>query len=596
MKICICTVPLRGEPSKDVPLGAMAIVEAMGLAGHQAHLYDLDYLRPTQDQMLAYFLEQQYDLVGVSAVVSTTYKYVKQLVGLIKTHLPQTVVVVGGNLASSAELLLLKCQVDYCIAGEGERPLQELAQVLESGQAGPERLAEIQGLCYLDQNGEFRFSSYAKQLRPKEMYWPDYDLLEGQGTRSFYIYPPQLASYRAGLVGGDDVAGRFATLPIAKGCVNRCTFCHRWLKGYRARPVDQIVEHARMLKEKYGVGSVYLSDEAFGSAPRQSWELAEKLGELGLNWFAGGVRADAVDLEILQHWHKNGCFEVVFGTETGSQKMLDVMEKNTTLKDNVDSYRWAQQAGISVGALAFVLGMPGEDNATIAQSIEFVKQVLPFVDMAPGQMPSRRLSLNWALALPGCPLYEFARQQGLLGQGLEGEEAYLLRISNQEAYSLDHYLNYDSLPQLMLLIWQPWLLATADADFVQKNHGVKYSVWGVIRHLAGVYTDWQWARPADPTPGEQRPHKFAPIFINPLTRWLFYPLLACLVAWDAGTKARSRRHTLALVAKHLVFSLRGRLRKASPASTGSLRKSLQILEPAGGGDASDDALLLRLGR
>ena len=121
-KIVICTTPIRPYPTDFPPFGSMAIIQSI-----RKHLqadvsfYNIDYHRPNLAEVRKYFEDTQCDLLGISAVVSTAYAYVKKLVAIVKSVSPKTIIVVGGNLAASAEILHRKCGVDYCVIGDGER-------------------------------------------------------------------------------------------------------------------------------------------------------------------------------------------------------------------------------------------------------------------------------------------------------------------------------------------------------------------------------------------------------------------------------------------------------------------------------------------
>lgn len=582
MKICICNVPLRPYPDPFVPFGCLAVIQSLRKTGHEPLFYNLDFIRPSDLQVIAYMLEHRPDVLGISAVVSTSYGYVKNLIRLVRHHLPDIKVVVGGNLAASAEVLLRKAGVDFCVVGEGELPMNALVEALERDPADREALKEIKGLCFLEADGGFFFTGYQKSLPARDLSWPDYSVLEKQGTLYYYIYPTELSPERRELMPPERRKLRMANVQTSKGCVNRCTFCHRWLKGYRARPLDQIAAHLRYLKKEHNVGSIFLVDEAFGSNPKHARELAALLKELDLIWYAGAVRADAVDPDILHYWYECGCREVTYGTETGSQTILDVMEKHTTVQMNLDSFRLGAENGLPARAVQLVLGMPGENNRTVAETIEFLKQITPHLDMK-GKLPSRMFSLNLAMAFPGTPLYEYARSMGLVGRNLEEEEAYLLKVSNMEAFSHQHYINADRLPQLMYMCWTPWVQAEVEGHHLTERLGVRYPLGKVARILLGYYKAFGRLNPPReqtmvdlPEGGQVRPFRFAHLYLNPITRRVAYPLLTLMVAWDAGSKTGSRRHTFALLGKYLLWWARHRTGRVRGTAPGSLRARLGL--------------------
>lgn len=608
MRICICTTPIRPTPTTFPPFGSLAVIQSLRKIGEEVHFYNIDYFRPKHEQVTAYFAESQYDVVGISAVVSTSYAYTKYLADLIRTVSPNTVIVVGGNLAASAEILLRRCQVNFCVVGDGELIIQDLVKVLYEKPWNYDRLKTTKGICFLDENGKFYFTGYGARLPADMIEWPDYSILEADGSLPYFVSKKIPWDDRAR---PEPQGKRYAVVNFAKGCVSRCTFCHRWEKGYRARPVDQIVEHIHYLKDKYNVGFLSLGDENFGSDPKHAWGLTARLGEMGIVWRAGAVRVRTVNAEMLKHWKANGCTAVYYGIESGSQRMLDVMEKNANVQMAIDALRWTGEAGLFT-IIQLVLGMPGETDHTIRETIEFLKTVTPYLSLD-NSCPSSPMSINYAQALPGTPLYEYARQHGFIGKSLEDEEEYLIRISDTDAYSTDHFINYTGQPLLKVLMWRHWMTAEVDAHHMQRTLGITLPLLQVI---------WYFARPfirrlvgnrlakqlglkrmssADQTGSSYaksgyfniKPSPFTPLFLNPLTRRWFYPLLAIGVAiLSADSPMQAGR----LIAEHLYWSLTRRFRPGPRLPDKSLRKVV-LIEPTTISSPNGDMMIpLRLGR
>ena len=120
MKICIVTTPIRPKPTIYPPFGSMAIVQSLREINQNVHFYHIDYFRYSHDQIVEYFTKNQFDMVGISAVVSTAYEYTKYLTKVVKKINNKTLVFLGGGLAASAEILHKKANVDYCVFGDGE--------------------------------------------------------------------------------------------------------------------------------------------------------------------------------------------------------------------------------------------------------------------------------------------------------------------------------------------------------------------------------------------------------------------------------------------------------------------------------------------
>lgn len=466
MKIVLCTTPIRPVPTDYPPFGSMALVQSLRRqAGYDPYFYNIDGLRPSFDDVIRFFTTYQPDLIGISAVVSTAYTYTKALCQVLKQVLPQTPIIVGGNLAASAELLLRRCGVDLCGIGEGEHTIVRVARALQAmgGRVKRDALREIKNLAFLDERGDMVFTGYDLPIPAEEFLDPDYAILERDGLLNHYITDPlnradfaqDPRTYQPHRRGQ-----KMATVVSAKGCVARCTFCHRWDKGYRHLPPATIVRRMRHLRERYNVGFFMFGDENFGSDRRRLEELIALIKPMDILYQVGGVRCRSIDRELLLHLKESGCVALYYGMETGSPRMLEVMEKNATLAHNLQAAFWTHEVGLYT-TYQLVLGMPGENGETIDETIEFVKKITEILP----DPPCKKLSVNYIQALPGTPTYEHARQRGLLGASMDEEEAYLLRISDIDAADDSKFLNFTNDDYFTVQSWRVKILFEAQAHW-----------------------------------------------------------------------------------------------------------------------------------
>ena len=450
MRICIVTTPIRPEATTFPPFGSLAIIQSLRNVGNDCSFYHIDYHRYNHAQNCEYFKKNQFDIVGISAVVSTAYNYTKYLSDLIKEINHKTIVIVGGGLVASAEILHRKAQVDYCVAGDGEIIIKNLVEAIKEKKTSDNELSKILGITYIDSKDKFRFTGYEHPIPAPLLESPDYSILEDDNSIDHYI----------GFVGGraynpdkNFSEGKTAVVIVAKGCVARCTFCHRFEKGYRVNPLQKIIDHLKMLKEKYGVGRISIGDENFGSYKKETMELAKVLGSMGFVWNVGGIRAHTVDFESLKYWRKNGCEAVLFGIESGSPRILKVMEKKITLKQNIQALKDVYEAGLCT-VIQLVIGMPGETEETIEETVDFLLKTIEYYPEPFRNKINYLVSINYAQSLPGTPLYEYAREYGYIGKGVDAEEQYLIDISDKDAYDNDHFINFTKQPLLKVYSWR----------------------------------------------------------------------------------------------------------------------------------------------
>ena len=460
------------KPGAFPPAACTTLCNVLIKAGYDPVFYDIDAQRPSPETLSEYFKTGQFDIVGISAVVSTSYGYAKNLAEIIKRVSPKTKIVLGGNLAAAYEIVLRKCRVDVCVIGEGEKVLVNLVKHLEKyGDFDPagNELPEIKGIVYLGTDNSCRFTGYEDLISSDEIQEPDYELLSRFSDAGQYIFDP-MTRYDFAYDERSRETGRrgkkAATIFTSKGCVNKCTFCHRWIKGYRLIPVEKVISTIKHLMDNYNVGYFCISDECFGESVQWLEEFVRLIKPLNVLFQVGGVRVSILksDHTIIRRLKEAGLTAMYFGMESGSDKILNLMEKNATRGENLAVAKMCAEAGVYT-VIQLVIGMPGENDGTINETIEFVESVsdnLPY--------PSA-LSINYLQALPGTPCYELLRYYDFLGKTPEDEERYLLKISDINPDSRQ-YINVSEEPLSKVKLWDRRIIESNRIHWL-KRHGWK---------------------------------------------------------------------------------------------------------------------------
>ena len=600
MKVCISTTPIRPDSTEFPPFGSMAIIQSLRTIGIEADFYHIDYHRYSDEKIKNYFAKNQFDIVGISAVVSTAYKFTKKLTSIIKKTKPDTIVIVGGGLATSAKILHEKCSVDYCVLGDGEKIICNLVRLIQNQELTEENLNKCKGISFYNSKNQFIFTGYDSRPSADEIPFPDYTILEKIGCLDHYIQSKPFWMDGYG-IDYDKNGKKSATIITTKGCVARCTFCHRFEKGYRVRPVLDVIEHIKDLKNNYNVGYLSIADENFGSNKTLTKQLVKYLGSTGIKWRAGGVRAYTVDLETLKFWKQNGCEMVIYGIESGSPTMLKVMEKKVTLEQNINALKWAYEADLAT-VIQLVIGMPGETDKTIQETIDFLKKTWPYYSDCFRDKITVVVSPNYAQSLPGTPLYEYARKNNFIQNDIDGEEEYLIKISDTDAYQEDHFINYTKQPLLKVLSWRYWIkfeIFKCHLKYdlkISSNIFIKfYSLIIIICKLIfkKFKIDLEYTSPIEKKLNELgliesedgyfniKNNFYYLMYIVPWNRFT-YPIL-CIIIGMRFTKGLNRKLFL-MVVEHIKFSF---ISKNIQLPKESLRKLVNI---------TDDDAQLRIGR
>lgn len=440
------------------------IVKCMEKAGYSKQdidFYDVDMLLPTDDEVTSYLLKTKPDVIGLSAVVSTCYSQVKRLSHLARVALPNTLIVMGGSLAASANLVLNRTDVDVCVVGDGELAWLELLKAYSRNNLilNSDTLLKIKGLAFLN-SGRIEFTGYGESIPGDENYYPDYDLL----LSGLHDRPELLDNYfRPGMgtlyVRGDprsirqsETRPRLAQLWTTKGCVARCTFCQRSTKGYRVFNPESLEIHLKDLRTRFNVGFIHILDENFGSNMAYTKEIAEVFHRNEMLWFASGVRVSSVDADYIQFLKDHGCTSLKFGVESGSKTIMDVMEKKFTPERVFDSLKLLADRGM-YSPLAFMVGMPGESIASAIETGKFFGRLSHMQGINPRHGGS---AIFYALPLNGTPLFVYGQQKGVIGTSLDEEEAYLLSVSSTGADKLN-YINLNG-SKFLDVVWWDYLI------------------------------------------------------------------------------------------------------------------------------------------
>ena len=470
--VLLCTLPITA-PSEErrfldkqhcfrgPRLGVQVIRDYLIKAGYPSdHIsfLDIEMLALSDSELETYFKTHNPDVIGLSAVLSHSYLQVKRISRIIREVIPKACIVIGGNLAASAHVVLRKTDVDICIVGDGEEAFLEILTHIQSagGEVPLESIGGTKGLCFLSNENDLIFSGYATKPKNEFIPLPDYDffqsgLMEHRNLVNRYFTPLEKMGLWFSLDPRSHEPHRkpnVAQFFTSKGCTARCTFCQRNTRGYRLANLEDIEAHLKILIDKHNVGFISCMDENFGSRPEHARAFADLMHKYNLLWTATGVRCVNVSREDIEYFKTKGCCSLKFGVESGSQEILDSMEKNFTIND-VKTALTACWDNDMFSPLALMVGMPGEGEDTIKETGQFIGEMSYQLGIHPDFLG---YALFYALPFPGTPLYDHCTQVGLIATDLDSEEAYLSRMANGLTDKW-HYLNVNGANASEILSW-----------------------------------------------------------------------------------------------------------------------------------------------
>jgi radical SAM superfamily enzyme YgiQ (UPF0313 family) len=298
-------------------------------------------------------------------------------------------VIVCGSDASDNAAVYLGAGADYVIRGEGEGPLVELLAFLHAGDGDA---SAIRGISWRRDDGGVIANPPMPSLRRLDtLPTPAWDLVD-------------LADYRRIW---RQRHGRFSlNLVTTRGCPYHGNWCSKpiWGQQYSVRSPENVVAELRTLVELAGPEHIWFMDDIFGLKPNWVRRFADALANVDLRIrFKCLTRPDLLKREgEIDALAEAGCETVWIGAESGSQTILDAMEKGTEVGDIEDITQRLKARGIRVGFF-LQYGYPGETLADIRSTLGMLRRLLP-----------EELGISVSCPLPGTPFYE--RVQSELGQ------------------------------------------------------------------------------------------------------------------------------------------------------------------------------------
>jgi anaerobic magnesium-protoporphyrin IX monomethyl ester cyclase len=324
-----------------------------------------------------------------------------------------TVLAAGSDLTDHPQPYF-EAGVAYGLGGEADRTLCELLDVLTGRSSRP--VEAVAGLVFPDaqaEDGVRRTPPREPERQPDLFPFPAWDLLDVERYR---------AAWR-------QAHGRYSlNLVTTRGCPFHCNWCAKpiWGRRYAMRSPANVAEEMALVKRTLEPDHLWFADDIFGLQPKWVAELAHEVAARdAVIPFTIQSRADLMTPVAVDGLARAGCVEVWLGAESGSQKVLDAMDKGTRVSQIVDATRRLQQAGIR--ACWFLqFGYPGEVFADIRATVELVREILP-----------DDVGVSVSYPLPGTRFFDMVQAE--LGEKTHWQDSNDLAMMFQGTYQTPFY-------------------------------------------------------------------------------------------------------------------------------------------------------------
>lgn len=300
------------------------------------------------------------------------------------------ITIVGGSDATDHAEAYLKQGADYVLLGEGEITLGALLDSLEGRNSTPP--PEITGLAYHERAGARDVQRNPRRPDIKDvdaLPFPAWDLVDVEKYRRIWY----------------ENHGYFSmNMVTTRGCPYHCNWCAKpiWGQRYNSRSPENVVAELKWLKETYEPDHIWFADDIMGLKPGWWQRFAEAVLEANaVAPFKCLSRADLITRseDEISALARAGCDIVWMGAESGSQKILNAMEKGTRVEQIYEATRILHEAGIRVGFF-LQFGYPGETREDIERTFQMVRDCRP-----------DDIGMSVSYPLPGTRFYESVKVQ-----------------------------------------------------------------------------------------------------------------------------------------------------------------------------------------
>jgi anaerobic magnesium-protoporphyrin IX monomethyl ester cyclase len=269
-------------------------------------------------------------------------------------------VAVSGSDATDHPEIYLNAGAAAVIVGEGEVTLEELVRALESG-GSP---ADVRGIACLAGDCVYRTQPRPFVQALDDLPRPAWPLVNVDLYRHIWR---RRHGYHA------------MNLATTRGCPFHCNWCAKPIYGqrYAVRAAQNVAAEMAWLKHDYAPDQLAIVDDVFGLRPGWVEAFAREVEAQNARIpFRCLMRADQIDADVVRALAAAGCRMVWMGAESGSQKILDAMEKGVRVEQIRDAARQLQTAGIQVG-MFLQFGYPGETWSDVEKTLDLVRAASP---------------------------------------------------------------------------------------------------------------------------------------------------------------------------------------------------------------------------
>jgi anaerobic magnesium-protoporphyrin IX monomethyl ester cyclase len=399
------------------PLGILYISAYLEENGFPNSVYDSTF--STIDSLKAFLLNQRPDVIGVYTNLMTKLNVLK-IISFIRNAdiLDHTKIVLGGPEIRNHKENFLRFGADVIVFGEGEDTMLDIVNAYTK-EEHPD-LTDLPGTAFLDEHKNIVTNPERVLIRDiNQLPFPGRDKIDLQKYFSTWKKHHGIS---------------MINLNTMRGCPYSCKWCSRAVYGssYRRRSPKLVADEIQYLRENYDFDMIWFVDDVFTINHKWLREFVAAMKERQLIVpYEIITRADRLNEEAVQLLKQSGCFRVWIGAESGSQKIIDAMDRRVKVDDVREMIRLVKSYGMEAGTF-IMLGYPGEDETDIKETLHHLKTSNP-----------DHYTITVAYPIKGTPLY--SEVENLFVEDLPWDNSTDRDIDFKRTYNrkyYDHAINW----------------------------------------------------------------------------------------------------------------------------------------------------------
>jgi len=358
-------VPSSRSYTQRLPIGLMMISSYLSSKDKENRILDFkgisnkEAYRKIKEEIIKF----QPKFIGIACFVSEI-ELVKDICEFVKENSKESQVIIGGPHPSICPHHFVDRGVkfDYLIIGEGEHTFYELIHALQTSK----NIDEVKGVAYVN-SGKLKFTKPRELIQDLDsLPLPAYDKVDMKyycRPNAWAIRPIYISSFN---------------MFTSRGCPYNCNFCvAHTIFGRKVRFMSprRVVEHIEHVIKNYQVDALYFGDESFTVSKKRIYEIFNLLKEKKIKILFGcQTRVNLLDEELLRFIKKNGCIQIELGIESGSNKMLEIINKQADVETAIRVGKICKKIKLRV-LTNMMINLPGEELADIETSLDIVKKM-----------------------------------------------------------------------------------------------------------------------------------------------------------------------------------------------------------------------------